>query len=271
MLYNFSELDKKLDEWGFPRLDGKSGFKIIKGIDFEKAYKAGSISFEDDGIYLLYEGKKYEGYMFIKEPYISQYGTYPKFHLTKCQTIQQFISDGKFKVRYDWSNSNVNDLIDKTTGEVYADVVLELCSYCRKKIIDDIEDTEDFHQTIDTTDFEDKKVEIDVFGYTKDWNKISRQYRSWVDNTCEHCGIEVRNGYDKKFLHVHHIDGDKINNNYSNLECLCILCHSFVDETHENNFKNRRMSMELRMFVKKYREELMFIENHNLEKYDKER
>jgi hypothetical protein len=80
-LYKFQSLNKKLTEWGFPVINGNTGFQIIRGIDFEVAYKSGSISFEVDGIYLEYEGKKYRGYMFIKEPYISQYGSYPKFHL----------------------------------------------------------------------------------------------------------------------------------------------------------------------------------------------
>ena len=59
MIYKFENLQKKLDEWGFPSLIGVSGFQIIKGIDFEKAYKSGSITFEEDGIYLEFEGKKY--------------------------------------------------------------------------------------------------------------------------------------------------------------------------------------------------------------------
>jgi len=109
-LYKFEKLDAKLTELGFPIIGGKSGFQIIKEVNFEKAYKAGSISFENDGIYLEYEGKKYRGYMFIKEPYISQYGSYPKFHLTKCETIRSFITTGRFKIRYEWANANVNDL-----------------------------------------------------------------------------------------------------------------------------------------------------------------
>lgn len=82
MLYNFDILNRKLDEWGFPKLQSKSGFRIIRA-SFEEAYKAGNIKFGDDGIYLEYEGKEYRGYMFIKEPFITEYNaSYPKFHLT---------------------------------------------------------------------------------------------------------------------------------------------------------------------------------------------
>ena len=129
MLYQFEILDRKLDEWGFPILKGESGFQIIKGIGFEKAYKSGSISFEDDGIYLKYEGKEYRGYMFIQEAYITYNGgpaKFPKFHLLKCRTIQEFIDSGRFKQRYEWSNSDVNNLIDKQTRTKYNDKKLEL-------------------------------------------------------------------------------------------------------------------------------------------------
>ena len=105
MLYDFEKLGNKLDQLGFPKIQGGSGFQIIKGIDFEEAYKSGSISFEDDGIYLEYEGKKYRGYMFIQEAYITYNGgpaKFPKFHLLKCRTIQEFISSGRFKQRYEW-------------------------------------------------------------------------------------------------------------------------------------------------------------------------
>jgi len=130
MLYSFEKLDSKLDQLGFPKIQGGSGFQIIKGIDFEEAYKSGSISFEDDGIYLEYEGKKYRGYMFIQEAYITYNGgpvKFPKFHLLKCRTIQEFISSGRFKQRYEWSNSDVNNLVDKQTRTKYNDVKLEVC------------------------------------------------------------------------------------------------------------------------------------------------
>ena len=94
MLYNFKNLDNKLNQLGFPKIQGGSGFQIIRGINFEEAYKSGSISFEDDGIYLEYEGKKYRGYMFIQEAFITYNGgpeKFPKFHLLKCRTIQEFI------------------------------------------------------------------------------------------------------------------------------------------------------------------------------------
>src|SRR5690606_37713480 len=189
MLYKFDHLDIWLDENGFPKIHGGSGFQIIKGIDFEKAYKAGIISFEADGIYLEYEGKKYRGYMFIKEPFIERYGTYPKFHLTRCQTIEKFILEGRFKIRYEWSNSNINDLIDKTSKQVYKDEKLEYCGYCKRELLYHIEDTQDFFDSLDKSELEEENIEVDIFGYVKGKEKISREYRQKTNYCCEKCTI----------------------------------------------------------------------------------
>lgn len=256
MLYQFEKLARKMDEWGFPKLKSGSGFQVIKQ-DFEEAYRAGNIRFGDDGIYLEYEGKEYKGYMFIKEAYITYNGgpvKFPKCHLTKCDTIQKFISTGRFKQRYEWSNSDKNDLIDKQTRTEYKDIKLELCTYCKGDIFNEIDDTEGFFANLDTQDVEETSKEVDIFGYDRDWQRISRTYRKKMNYTCEECGIKIpdRTGY--RYLHTHHISGDKTNNKESNLECLCVLCHAYKDIRHEENFDRKRMKNEIQAFINKYRD-----------------
>jgi len=255
MLYKFETLDQKMDDWGFPKLQSESGFQIIR-TDFEQAYKAGNIRFGEDGIYLQREGKEYRGYMFIKEPWITKYNSYPKFHLTRCKTIDEFIRNGRFKIRYEWANSNVNDLIDKTTKKIFKDEVLEYCNNCKRKIFNEIKDTNDFFETLDTKEIEETTTEIDIFGYDRNWSKISRAYRKKMNYTCEECGIEIHERSDQRFLHTHHINGDKTNNRESNLECLCVLCHAYKDIQHEENFNRRKMKSEIKSFISKYREKL---------------
>lgn len=273
MLYKFEILDRKLDEWGFPILKGISGFQIIKGIDFEEAYKSGSISFEYDGIYLEYEGKKYRGYMFIQEAYITYNGgpaRFPKFHLLKCRTIQEFIDSGRFKHRYEWSNSDVNNLIDKQTRTKYIDKTLELCSFCKSDYFEEIEDTQDFFDSLDKSVIEEDNIEVDIFGYARDWQKISKGYRTKKNYTCESCEIKIDSLSDRRYLHTHHKNGDKTNNRENNLECLCILCHSYKDIKHEENFDKKRMLNEIKSFVKTYRTELVKNNNPYLKRFDKE-
>jgi hypothetical protein len=59
--------------------------------------------------------------------------------------------------------------------------------------------------------------------YTWDWHHISRRMRRRDKQTCRDCGRKFREG--DPDLHVHHIDGDKSNNEEGNLACLCRGCH----------------------------------------------
>lgn len=78
-------------------------------------------------------------------------------------------------------------------------------------------------------------VQVDIFGYTRDWEDISRALREKHNYTCEKCGLHIDDLFDRQYMHVHHIDKNKLNNNESNFMCLCYRCHSQVDEYHKKN------------------------------------
>jgi hypothetical protein len=259
-LYTFTRMHNLLTEWGFPEKNSMGGYRLIKGIDFEKAFKEGSISFEEDGIYLELDGKKYKGYMFIKYPYIERHKSFPKFHVVKCQTIQGFIAEGRFKVRYEWANTNKVDLIDFDSKNIYKDQELQLCHNCQQKILDDIRTTEEFYALLDTSEIE-KDIEVDIRGYVKNFHQISKAFRQSVDFTCESCGIKPKNNIDKLHWHVHHKDGNKINNKIDNLQCLCELCHANTDDHHKQNFQKKKMNISLNNFIRKYQTELIACKN----------
>jgi 5-methylcytosine-specific restriction endonuclease McrA len=60
--------------------------------------------------------------------------------------------------------------------------------------------------------------------YTKNFDDISKRLRDENNWTCQECGINLSSS--KRYLHVHHVDGQKSNNERSNLRVLCIGCHS---------------------------------------------
>lgn len=251
-LYAFNQLSQKLNELGFPKVSTRGNFKIIKGIDFEKAFREGNISFHSNGIYLQYKGKTYLGYMFIKHAWISEYNKYPKFHLVKCQVIKEFIEQGLFDQRYEWSNSRVNDIVDISTNTVYPNVVLNVCKHCLRHIDEKYRTTENFFEKLDKSNIEyDRKIEVDINGYPLGWDKISRRVKEENNYTCECCSITLK-GIDRMFCHIHHQDSDKLNNHRDNLKCLCIFCHANVDDLHRKNFQSNRMKRQLDLFIKKY-------------------
>jgi len=120
-MFEFKKFRKKLNSLGFKIKNGdSSGFRVIKK---EINFGTNEVEIEPGGIYIRGEGDtKHKGYMFLKDYFIDRYGNYPKFHLVKCQTIREFIQRGNFNQRYEFSNLNVNDVIDKATGKVHCHI-----------------------------------------------------------------------------------------------------------------------------------------------------
>ena len=229
-LYSFEELHKYLDNKGYPKVNS-DGVLVIK-TDFRKAYEEGKIIFENDGIYLVHEGKKWKGYMYMKDYIVSQYG-YPRFHLVMCKIIKDFIDKNLFNQYYIWSNAETVDVIDRHTKELYENCNLSLCKNCRDILINYSPSTKDFYDSIKKEIINDKReIQVDIYGYTLDWRQVAKLYKEEKEYTCEHCGIKAKSKADYRFFHVHHKNGNKTNNSENNLECLCIRCHSKIDNHH---------------------------------------
>ena len=70
------------------------------------------------------------------------------------------------------------------------------------------------------------------------WNNMQRSGRrkfllKLQDNKCKYCGINEWNGV-KLILELHHIDGDRYNNDFENCIMLCPNCHAIT-----SNYKGR--------------------------------
>ena len=62
-------------------------------------------------------------------------------------------------------------------------------------------------------------------GYTPDWDSVSRRYKRARDFKCDQCRVDLSQLSHHRLLHVHHINGVKTNNDWSNLRALCAICH----------------------------------------------
>ena len=250
-LNNFSGLANWLDLKGFPQVDTSSGYKVVKGLDFEKEFKAGNIRFESDGIYIDSDKGEHQVYIFISEPYLTRYDSWPKFHVRECTTITRFIAEGKFNKRYHVSNSKTNDLTDIDTKEVYEDQELSLCGYCSKMINEEMYTTSDFAEIyVDSTSNVDVRVDND--GYVKDWRLISNKYRFDNGYRCEECDLSPKSTLHRYYWEVDHVDGNKLNNDPSNLRCLCVGCHSKKDAIHIRNYSQGANLKKLNTFNELY-------------------
>ena len=276
MLYDFKTarntrksktLCQFLDDANYAKVSG-TGFQVIRK-DLTQEDQAGNISYREDGIYLTVNGQEYKGYIYLKFKRIYQgQFTPPKFHITKCITLETAIQNGDFLNRYYWHNSNTVSIEEKPSGIIHKDINLELCGNCRS--CNSPSSTEEFYSELEE-DNEDlnpqQNIEVDIFGYVREWQKISQNYKIKKDYTCEKCNIQMT-GIDKRYIHTDHKNGNKTRNVESNFECLCILCHCYKDELHRENFGKRRMKRELQSYVEKFRSDLINLQNKYLKQYN---
>ena len=168
--------------------------------------------------------------------------------------MEEFIEKGKFNGHYinGYKGDEVPVRNRSNGGEIVKVSDLPLCRNCIEKLSQYSDMTfKEFADLLEKSRL-NSEIEPDIFGYTSDWDKISRQYKESKDYTCEKCGLKVSNRFDRMYIHCHHKDGDKLNNDFSNLQCLCIKCHSQVNERHKENFSKGTNKLELEEFEKKY-------------------
>ena len=191
--------------------------------------------------------------------YVNEFTPKYKYHIFKCNTIIEMFNSGR-KHRYKINVRN-NGTFYFRYIDFYGRILKEkndekiyICKNCLKKYFKLIgkkyyyKDSDDYVNNFNLKEFEQKfgtffnNTDIrDLFQansyfssnvYPKKWNIISKKIKIKRDYTCEKCGFKPRNNYEKRFIHVHHINGDKTNNNQDNLKVLCIKCHASVDSYH---------------------------------------
>ncbi|MCH5307484.1 MAG: HNH endonuclease [Prevotella sp.] len=315
-IYDFAPLKNYLTSKGFVVGD-RGAWKPIEPVTITiEDYRKGNVKFTDKGIFVIgKDGKEYQVFMYKKDYYMQRFGK-PRFHICKCEVIQDFINRG-LGDHYVGTNrepvpvinlDDNNETIDNNTtyclvSSKYDDVIrafadtwhkdspydlssksdlkalaiasvnllaqgnkinlkpygrkvmvenLPLCSKCRQMISEcGTMNSTQFVDVLKAANGEDQ--ELDIFGYTRDWERISLAYREAHDYTCEQCGLKIDNIYDKQYVHVHHKDGNKVNNDESNLQCLCLYCHAHVNEHHTQRLTTGANKIQYEDFVSEYK------------------
>ncbi len=221
-----------------------------------------NLTHDSKGIY--YEGRKVLVYIrdqdinFREQKKESGY----KYHITWCKTLADMQKKGRSKRYVVSTNTDGKFKINYVDGTQIVETVeerLHVCKNClkqlnwknydnvswaRKERIYEEFSLEEFFESNDNDNqlnfaFIPNQTDITapVNVYSPEWSVISRILRK-SHMFCTECRREVTIDEIGQ-LHVHHIDGDKSNNNPSNLLVLCEDCHQKQHPTH-NILKKKR-------------------------------
>lgn len=256
-LYKFEKLKEFLQNEGIQVGDAQAYIPVKSQDVFDKQGQT-PISFVNKngkkGIFATDKnGGEHQVYMYKYKYRLADHGK-PRFHICQCDTIQSFMNRGAFGEYY-FANTDEVEVKDLNTDSIKQISQLPLCKNCIKELsqYSSCSDTSKFVAILKAAGQVPTQAaqETDIFGYVKDWEKISKAYRSIHNFTCEKCGYDGSSPFDRIFMHTHHKDGNKLNNDQSNFQCLCIKCHSEVDATHQNNFSEGDKKKQLENFIKR--------------------
>ncbi len=210
------------------------------------------VQVQADGIFLKKANVSYRTYLYLGRYNVKDYGL-PKKHYFNCETVQQYTN-------FIATNQEKVDILCSQTFQVHSQVVLGLCKHCKQLFFEKTAQIllgESFDEFILKMACSPNALTqpLDSNGYPLDFPEISTAFRRQKNYTCENCHLTIKDPNDQRYIHTHHKDLNKSNNCIENFQCLCIECHSQIDDLHRRNFDTVDQRRELKEFKAKYRKQ----------------
>ena len=252
--YEYERLSSLLKEMGavLNQMKPKNSWEGIDDSKLVELLNTGEVEIPIEEIKTkggIFEYKGRKVIVYIRDQYEKYHSRGYKFHLTRCNAIDNAFknrrnsryvislrTDGQFKINL----LNDNIVVKKDLVEP-----MKVCKYCLYKL--DYKKYTAHPKKIKNTIYNDFNLEeyFSIYQYTKlnnknfrnstsaplniynkDFKLKSKSIREDKNYTCQKCLVNLSKKENRRFLHTHHKDGDKSNDNLTNLQVLCIECHS---------------------------------------------
>lgn len=203
------------------------------------------LTINEQGFFLYKDGENIlRTYSYLDKYEIDTYNDYPKAHIINCNHVKTYSG-------YKSTSNQTVSIFNRNSNTIVPSLHLEICQTCINEVQRNTSLDlfgKPWHSIILDLE-EDNNTKSQLLksdGYVSNWNQISWAFREENNWTCERCRWKPKEGQ-KQFLHVHHKKTKK-SNKRSDLQCLCILCHSQVDKHHVKKFAEPERQIEVQYF-----------------------
>lgn len=226
----------RLTQAELERLTSQDGLDI--SLDDLRVLEDGTLAYKDSRV-LLY----------IRD--VTVYGDHevePRYHLANCSTLENMREKKRFN-RYVISTRTDGKFNLNVIKGLSANTRLTALSVCQNclghlryngfhmhwsggkritavRTFELLEFFQKFPKSLHTQTPKYNSDNAPLNTYTSDFEQISRRARAAAGFKCQECGVDCSSESYQRYLHTHHVDGDKSNNTDDNLNVLCLVCHA---------------------------------------------